>query len=180
MAKGRQPKRTTAKDSSLDAIELWRRLNRVQLAQLLGVHPDTVTDYARQGMPVVSSGGRGKESVYDAVECLDWWRARQGKNAKEAAQTKLYEANARRAELKHALESGEVWKRDDIIADGQMFVKGWTALVRALPKQARRSGIVTADAEPLLAGLCRRILDEISRWQVPADVERSIQDADAA
>lgn len=162
-------------------IEAWRRLNRVQLSDCMGVHPDTITDYAKQGMPVVSRGGRGRESAYDAVECLAWWRERQGKNAKEAAQTRLYENNASLAELKIAREEGAMVSRDEIVHDGQAVIKGWAAQVRVIPRQARHAGIIeTPEQEAGLADLVRHILLEISSWKVVADIRRSTKEADAA
>lgn len=162
-------------------VEAWRRVHRVQLSELLGVHPDTITDYAKQGMPVVSRGGRGRESSYDTVECLAWWRERQGKNAKEAAQTRLYENNASLAELKIAREEGAMLPRDEVVQDGQAVIKGWTAQVRSIPRQARHAGIVSSqEQEAGLAGLVRTILLEISSWKVAADIGRATKAADAA
>lgn len=156
-------------------------MNRVQLAELLGVHPDTVTDYAREGMPVTRAGGRGRESAYDAVECLAWWRERQGKNAKEAAQTKLYENNAVLAALKIAREEGSLLPRADVVRQGQAVQKGLAAQVRALPRRARHAGIVdTAEQEALLAQLCRQIMTEIASWRTVDDVDRAIAAITAA
>lgn len=50
-------------------------VDRVQLAAILGVHPDTISDFARDGMPVLEPGGRGAPGTYDAVACSIWWRA---------------------------------------------------------------------------------------------------------
>lgn len=162
-------------------VGAWRRLTRVQLAECMGVHPDTITDYAKQGMPVIARGGRGRESSYDAVECLAWWRERQGKNAKEAAQTRLYENNASLAELKIAREEGAMLPRDEVVKDGQTVIKGWTAQVRAIPRQARHAGIITTPAQEAdLGGLIRNILLEIASWKVAADIRRSTKAADAA
>src|SRR5687768_9128441 len=59
-------------------VPAWRLVTREQLATLMGVHPDTVTDNVRRGMPMVSKGGHGKEGAYDAVACLDWQRSQLG------------------------------------------------------------------------------------------------------
>lgn len=159
----------------------WRSVTRTQLAELLGVHPDTVTDFAKQGMPVISRGGRGAESSYDAVECLAWWRERQGKNAKEAAQTRAYEASAKLNELKLAQQRGDLFPREQVIAEGQAFVKAWTSKVRALPRRARQAGVLpTAQEEAALAAICRELLDEISRWKTLADLRAAMKEPDAA
>lgn len=153
----------------------WRSVTRAQLAELIGVHPDTITDYAKGGMPVITRGGRGLESQYDAVDCLAWWRARQGKNAKEAAQTRAYDASAELNELKLAQQRGDLWPRDQIVAEAQTVVKGWVAKVRMLPRRARLAGaLTTAEQEAALAVICRELLEEISRWKTTADVARAI------
>lgn len=171
----------TAQAQAAGTTGAWRTTNRIQLAELLGVHQDTVTEYAREGMPVLRRGGAGKEGAYDAVDCLSWWRERQGKNAKEAAQTRLYENNADLAEIKIAKEEGALLSREDVVSEGQSVIKGWTAMVRALPRQARHNGfVVSAEAEAGLTGLCRHILTEISSWKVVADIKRSTKTANAA
>lgn len=157
----------------------WRAVNRVQLAALLGVHPDTVTDFARDGMPVQTAGGRGRESVYDAVDCLDWWRQRQGKNAKEAAQTRAYEAQAKLNEMKIAVQRGELVPRDEVIQTGQAFVKAWTAKVRGWPRRLVQAGIVTREQEGQVTGLALELLREMAGWKTAADLKRAAKDEDA-
>lgn len=167
-------KATTKKPGTAAANVSWQHVNRIQLGLLLGVHPDTVTDYIRQGMPVVTAGGRGKESVYDAIACLDWWRQRQGKNAKEAAQTRSYDASAKLNELKLQRERGELYSRDELILDGQAYTKGWTSKVRALPRQLRQAGVLTtAEQEAHAAAICRQILADIAGWKTRADTTRT-------
>lgn len=147
-------------------------VDRIQLADLLGVHPDTVSDYSRSGMPVITRGGAGKRSAYDAVECLAWWRERQGKNAKEAAQTRAYLAQANLNELKLAQQKGELLPRDEVIAAGQTYTKAWVAKIRALPRQMVQAGIVAKDREQRIAALLHHLLSEISRWKTVPEEER--------
>lgn len=159
----------------------WSRVNRLQLAQLLGAHPDTVTDHTRAGMPVVERGGHGKESVYDAVACLAWWREQQGKNAKENAQTRLFNANAENAELKLQRDRGELLSRETVIKEGQAYTKAWTAKVRAWPRRARQLAIITTpEQEAALTALGREVLTEIARWRTMADLTIVTQEDSAA
>lgn len=155
-------------------VPKWRLVNRVELAELIGVHPETITNYARQGMPCHAVGKRGQESTYDSVACLKWWRQEHGKlSAKEIAQTRAYEATAKLNELKLALQRADLLPRDQVISEGQAFVKGWTSQVRSLPRRARQSGIVTTpDQEAALMDLCRQILIDISGWTTTGDAER--------
>ena len=152
----------------------WQHVDRLQLAELLGVHPDTVSDYTRAGMPVVTRGGAGRRSAYDAVECLGWWRSQQGKNAKEAAQTRLYETQTQLNEMKLKVQEGELLPREDVVHAGQSYTKAWTAKIRALPRRMVQSGLVPKGRETAVAALLRELLAEISEWETVPDVEEAV------
>jgi phage terminase Nu1 subunit (DNA packaging protein) len=54
-------------------------VDRQQLAQILGVHPDRLSEYAHAGMPVLHRGGVGgaaetRRNRYDAIACAQWVR----------------------------------------------------------------------------------------------------------
>lgn len=152
------------------------RVTREQLAALIGVHPDTVADYTRDGMPVVSQGrGRGQKSVYDAVACLEWWRSKQGKAAKDAAQTRAYEAQAKLNELKLSRELGQVVSREDSIAAARGLAKGVMAQIRALPRRMTQDGLIPREREAAVAALCRDVLTEIAGWGSVEAMETAVQ-----
>lgn len=163
-----KPRRAAGKSGA------WRHVNRVQLGVLMGVHPDTITDYARSGMPVKTAGGRGRQSVYDAVACLEWWRSQQGKNAKEAAQTRAYEATAQLNELKLSLQRGELVSREDAVLAGQAYTKAWAAIVRGWPHRLLTSGLITRDQMTAAAIISRDVLLEISNWNTVADARLAL------
>jgi len=154
-------------------VARWRLVNRTQLSDLIGCNPDTVTVYIREGMPVVSPGGPQSAAVFDAVACLEWWRAERATvSEKEAAQTRQAIARAKAIELKLAEQSAGLVSRDTVIAEGRAFVKGWQGQVRAIPRRARQSGIVmTPEAEAGLSDLCRHVLEEIAQWKTVEEAE---------
>lgn len=160
--------------SAVRLPELSRRL-RAAIDATYSKHM-AVTDYARNGMPVLRRGGAGKEGQYDAVDCFDWWREQQGRNAKEAAQTRLYLANAGKAEADLERKRGDLVPRDEVILAGQSFVKGWTAKIRTMPPRLRHSGIINRDQEGGVAAFCREILSDISSWKSVADAMASAPD----
>ena len=48
-------------------------MNRDSIARLLGVTPDTISDWARkEGMPVARPGGHGKQAGYLPSACVKW------------------------------------------------------------------------------------------------------------
>ena len=55
------------------------RVNRAQLADIFGVSLPTVTAWHREGMPAVQEGRKGKEWVFDTVDCLEWYFRRKFK-----------------------------------------------------------------------------------------------------
>lgn len=156
----------------------WRRVGRLQLAELIGVHADTVTDYARAGMPTVTRGGAGKEGVYDAVDCLAWWRLRQGPDAKEAAQARQATSRAVLNEIEIERARGALVPMEDVILAGQHFVKAWTAKVRGLPRQLVQAGLLPRSVEGQVADLLRHLLEEIASWQTVAQVKRAAAKAE--
>lgn len=147
----------------------WRIVNRQQLATLMGVHPDTVTHNAKEGMPVLEVGGRGKESQYNAVECLDWQRQRAGKNAKEAAQTRALTRSAELNELKLAQQRGELVPVDDVVREGQAFVLAWRAKVLTLARRMVQASAIPRESEAAATQVCLELLEDISSWKTMAD-----------
>lgn len=172
--------RRRAKPTTKATLPAWRRVNRVQLGELLGVHPDTVTDYVRQGMPMLMAGGAGKEGRYDTVACLAWWRERQGRNKKEAAQARAYEASAELNELKLAQQRGELLPREQVVLEGQHFVKAWSASVRALPRRLEQAGLVRREDLTAVQMMVRELLTDIANWRTMGDLERAAAKDDAA
>lgn len=152
----------------------WRLVNRQQLAQLLGVHPDTVTDFAAQGMPVVVKGGRGAESEYDAVECSAWHRRHLGKNAKDAAQTRAFAAQADLNELKLKQQLGDVLPREIVELEGQQFAKAIASKVRSIPRRLTNAGAIGRADEAAVLALLRDILHDISTWNTYEQLQRAI------
>lgn len=165
--KKKAPKRKPAKRSAPQG----HRVDRLELARLIGVHPDTISDYTRNGMPVITRGGAGRKSVYDAVECLAWWRAQYRQDKKDVAQTRAYGAQAELNELKIATQKGELVPLDQVILAGQNYTKAWTAKIRALPRQMVQSGLIPREREAGVTAMLHALLLEISRWETVPDVK---------
>jgi phage terminase Nu1 subunit (DNA packaging protein) len=148
----------------------WHHVGRQQLAQLMGVHPDSVTDFTRGGMPVITRGGHGKESSYDAIACLAWWRAQQGQNAKEAAQARAANASAELNELKLKEKAGELWPKSAIAVAGQAVVKQVATTLRALPRRMTQAGLIQREQEAEVTTLLTDVLRTLMTWRpIPED-----------
>jgi len=174
------PPEPSPASASSSGLKAWRVVNRVQLGELMGLHPDSITDNVRLGMPVITKGGRGLESEYDAVDCLAWYRERQGKNALDKAKTKLTDVNAQRAEINLEKERGLLVSRAEVINAGQTFVKAWTAKLLTMPTRLRHIGAITREQESGVAAFVREILTEISSWKTVGDaLDSSAKDSAA-
>jgi phage terminase Nu1 subunit (DNA packaging protein) len=159
-----------AKTAAALTSKEWRMVNRQQLAVLMGVAVDTVTHWAKEGMPVDVAGGRGKESQYDAVACLDWQRQRIGKNAKEAAHTRALTASAELNELKLAEQRGEVVRRDEVVQTTLAFAMAWRAKVLRLPRRLVQLAAIPRESEGRVKEACRELLEEISQFKTLDDL----------
>ncbi len=85
-------------------------VSRHQLAAILGVHPDRISEYSSAGLPIVHRGGRGRgPSMYDAVACSEWVRRhRPGTIDAQQEKAKLDQARRVEIELRTRRRSGEL------------------------------------------------------------------------
>lgn len=143
-------------------------VGRPTLARLMGVHDDTISKFSRLGMPVHTQGGHGAESSYDAFACLAWQRERQPLGAKDAAQARLYEANAQNAEQRLRRDRGLLVSREAVERAGQAIVAGLRAKVLSLPVRLRHQGFITREQEAGVRELCRADLKDIETWELVA------------
>jgi phage terminase Nu1 subunit (DNA packaging protein) len=112
------------------------RVNRTELAEILGVSMPTITSWLGEGMPYVEGGGKGKPFVFDSVECIEWWAENKRRRKRspvpgsdpfaeddsdrpesfEEAERRKMVANADKAELELAKLAGKVVEIDDCAA----------------------------------------------------------------
>jgi terminase small subunit / prophage DNA-packing protein len=172
--KKRPRRKATKKTARVEAsTRPWHIVDRDQLGALFGVHADTISDFTRQGMPVLTRGGRGQKSEYDAILCLAWFRSTQGLDAKEVAQARSYAAAADVNELRAAKARGELVSQADVIMEGQSYTKAWAAKVAGLPRQLVLAGVVGREMEDAIAEICRALLTDIAEWKTLADLLRA-------
>jgi len=51
------------------------KLNKKKLADMFGVDVRTITTWQSQGLPVISGGGKGVETLFDSVNAIRWYTA---------------------------------------------------------------------------------------------------------
>lgn len=107
------------------------KVNKKKLAEIFNVDPRTIERWQSQGLPCVSGGGKGVESVFDTAMAIQWYAQREAdiENEKlrkevedyraaseadlqpgtiEYERHRLTRAQADAQELKNASETGEV------------------------------------------------------------------------
>lgn len=98
-----------------------RTVNRTGLAEVFGVAMPTVDMWRKDGCPVVTTGGRGKEWEFDTAAVASWLRERDVLAAtgdkvtdKDELQRRRLVADTEKAELELAKVKGEVAPLDQV------------------------------------------------------------------
>jgi phage terminase Nu1 subunit (DNA packaging protein) len=159
-------------------------LTRRELAELRDVHPQTVTKWESEGLPVAEKGGPGRPSHYDPDEVADWLASREA-SAKNGTRFDLVQERARKeraqaqlAELNYQERLGELLEKDDVAKTWESEVAAARAILLAVPQtwadRIHRAGALdgVAGVERELRVMARETLRELT------DPERDL-DGDA-
>lgn len=114
-------------------------LNKHQLADALGVSPNTIDQWRRAGMPVVSEGTNGRAYQFDPSACQEWRAARDRR--RQADQERAEEAVA---QLRLQLDPVAQARRETLSPAEQREVYEAAARYMAVARQRRE--LVEADA----------------------------------
>jgi phage terminase Nu1 subunit (DNA packaging protein) len=150
-----------------------RRVNRGQVADLLGVALTTVDAMVRAGMPVIDRPGRGKPTVFDLLAVLRWRYERQTVAATEDPE-KL-EPRDRKAWYEGEAKRREIAERDaELIpaAEAQAAVTAAhgaiTAVVQAIPGELQDRADLTdeqvRDARKILGEALVDLTDRLAPY----------------
>lgn len=153
-------------------------LTRQKLAEALGLHPQTITTWEADGMPVARKGGRGVASKYSLPDVFKWRvdtlrTVSETTRTLEEERTRLTKLNADRRQLDLLRERREVLPRAQIVFEGQVMVRGWSSEVRALPRKLVNAGLIAPERESEAKKMMFDLLTAISRWRMAADVEHA-------
>jgi len=127
------------------------RVNRTELAEVLGVSMPTITAWMGEEppLPYVEGGGKGKPYIFETTECIEWWAENKRRRARPAipnadpfadpadmpesfdeAERRKMVANADKAELELAKAAGLVVEITDVAAAiAEMHVRVRTRLL---------------------------------------------------
>ena len=126
------------------------RVNRTELAEVLGISMPTVTAWMGEDppLPYIEGGGKGKPFVFDTVAVIEWWAENKRRRSRPSAAPGPFDgpddmpesyddaerrkmiANADKAELDLAKAAGKVVEIEDVAAIiAEMHVKVRTRLL---------------------------------------------------
>lgn len=125
----------------LDAIEKRddngsNLVTRRQLADVLGVHMQTITKWEREGLPIAERGRRGRPSRYDLGAIRAWRQAKEAAGASGGSAFQQYQAaHARQRSALAELAELQLEERRGRLVDAQvMHTKITDVIVRSRTK----------------------------------------------
>lgn len=159
-------------------------LPRPLAARLLGVSDRTFDRLQAEGVfaPLTAGAGR-RHSTYDGPTVVAAYLARQERmltGSNESPRDRKDRSQAELNELRLARERRALLPRENVIRDGQGYIKATTANLRTIPSRAVRAGLVPAAQEADLATLIEDALRELARWKEVLDEMPRRPDEDGA
>lgn len=114
---------------------MGRAVNKRELSEILGISERSLTDWQKEGMPVVEFGeSRGQENTYDTEACIRWWIARDvARSSGSSSFDKLNDVRYRFELIKLRREENEIVLREDIRPAFRTYVNDALATLLGLP-----------------------------------------------
>lgn len=161
---------------SVESLDIHRPL----AVRLLGVSDRTFTRLESEGViSAKEAGAGGRQSVYDAPAMVAAYIAhveRKLTGSNDTPRDRRDRSQAELNELRLARERSELLPRDQVVREGQAFIKAAMAKLRAIPPRLVRAGAIERSAEGTVTALIREAQEEIARWQNAIDLQNAVAD----
>jgi len=147
-----------------------KEVNQSELSHIIDVSVVTIRAWEKEGMPVLQKGSRGKSATYNTADVIRWCEQRllskitAGREedgaviSEDEGRRRKVVAEAQLAELKLAVESGELVEIEAVGAEVDTVLSGVRARLLAIPGTLA----LTLTNEPDPAVVRDRVFDEIS------------------
>ena len=151
-------------------------VTRVTARKILGgVAERTFAKLEAEGILTAFRKGRGRlPSLYDLSVIVPQYIAYARTTAPSAgdkdARARRDQSQAELNELRLAERRKELLPREDVVRDGQAFVKATQAKILSLPRRLVQAGHIPPETEPAVAGLLQEALEEMARWKTALDL----------
>lgn len=109
-------------------------VNKRDLAEIIGVSERALTDWQREGLPVVYSGERGESNQYDTEQVIAWMIARElAKVQVESQKDRLSRLQGDKVELEIAEKRGQLVPVEHIEPAWNAMVTSARSFLRSQP-----------------------------------------------
>ncbi|SHL50291.1 terminase small subunit [Halomonas caseinilytica] len=150
------------------AMTNWREAgypdeaNKRNLAEILGISERSLTDWQKDGMPVLHSAGRGGSNRYSVGEAIEWMLARAAEASRESAKDRLDRLRGDQLER-------DMLKEDDVLVMPEDLDVEYAAMV-----EAARAEMLFNMPDALAAELTAIMGDEIDVSIIRRHVEAAL------
>lgn len=169
-------------------------VNRADMAAIIGVVPNTITEWVRRGCPVLERGSHGREYQFDTAAVIQWrmdclqseMMEREGAAPDfDRDRARKMQADADLAEIERDLARGKVIERREVLA----AVTSEYATVRT--RLGSLPGLIAPRVDPdraveiqgVIAGIVDDVLLELSadaKWPSEDELEDSAEGGEGA
>ena len=152
---------------------MGKSVNKRELSEILGISERSLTEWQRDGMPVVEfADTQGRENTYDTEAVIRWWIARDVARAGGSSMDKLNDVRYRRELLSLQRDMGEVVIRDEIRPAFQRYVNDVLAVLLGLPDKYAQTLELTETQDgkhQVLQDLVAEVRDVLGNYEFCAE-----------
>jgi phage terminase Nu1 subunit (DNA packaging protein) len=148
-------------------------VNKRELSEILGISERSLTEWQKDGMPVVALGEtRGEENTYDTEAVIRWWIDRDvARRAGGSAFERLNDIRARREMLNLRREEGEIVLKNEIRPAFRTYVDDVLAVLIGIPDKYAQILDLTASIDgkhQVLQDIVSEIRDVMGNYEFSA------------
>ena len=131
---------------------MGKKVQKKELAEILGVSEKTLTTWQKNGMPIEIQGGRGQSNTYDTEDVINWMVTQRvakmggGQSGEASAvfdekiengRLKHWQANEKEISVRE--EAKQLLRREDVeFKLGQLITSAKSGLMNLAPRLAQR------------------------------------------
>lgn len=161
---------------------MGKLVNKRELAQILGVSERTLTEWQRDGLPIVINAGRGASNQYDTAAVIQWRIAREINGAsKESPKDRLDRLRGDQVELELAETRRQLVNLAEIEPALGQFFSDAVALMASMPdKYAPLLSEVATDPDAIhaaLEDLIEELRQQLGDYEFRNDTDRGAAEA---
>lgn len=131
---------------------MGKKVQKKELAEILGVSEKTLTTWQKNGMPIEVQGGRGQSNTYDTEEVINWvvtQRVAKMGGGQSGEVSAVFDEKIENGRLKHwqanekeisvREEAKQLLRRDEVeFKLGQLITSAKSGLMNLAPRLAQR------------------------------------------